>query len=245
MNSYARMLLLFAAAAAFLNGCDREKRLIDPSVEPDTTFFQDGVTNGGAYYGTTDAVIKDGPVWDILNGNFGRAKLDTIGYSLLGSSLYERRYLVRMEVLIPECAEVLSAKLTLRIEEGTPGAITLRAYEAAVPAVIPGTWFEGSGMTGSGVSWATVDGTASWDAPEGGGDYLLPYLDEQTVSGDTSVTFDLDPDMVFGWLQDPGVNHGVIIIYGGAAGESFLMVSEREASELSERPRLEVIYRPG
>ena len=238
------LLCLVSAGTALLLACCSDGPTAPP--EPDTlrAVFRDGTDPFGGYYGTRDAVIKDGPSPALYLTNFGTRPLDTLGVVDLAGSLYERRLLVRFDLSsISSCAEVVEAALTLHVMPEDTAALELLAFEATVPGLVPLSWAEGTGGFQQGVSWTTVDGTASWNSE--GGDFFLSAMDARTVRGDSSVTFELDGGTVRSWIVEPGTNHGVLVMDGGGAGERFLRVNMREAADPSRRPRLVIRYRPG
>lgn len=203
--------------------------------------FQDGVHPYETYFGTRDAVIKDGPKPEFVEGNFGAAVLDTLGTVYTGSDYYERRLLVRMDLSgLSGCSAVLDARLTLRIESQLADSLVLEAYEVEVPQVIPGSWEEGPGGRLEGVSWLTADGAKDWLMP--GGDILYPPVDTQTVRADSVITFSLPGGLVLRWFREPSSNHGVLIKAAGTADERFVLVHSRESNTVAYRPRLEILY---
>jgi hypothetical protein len=203
--------------------------------------FQDGIHPYGTYFGTRDAVIKDGPKPEFVFGNFGAAVLDTLGTVYAGNDYYERRLLVRMDLSdLSGCAAVLDARLTLHIESQLVDSLVLEAYEVEVPPVIPGSWEEGTGGLYGGVSWNAADGAVPWSTP--GGDVAYPPVDTQTVRADSVVTFSLPGGLVLRWIHAPLSNHGVLIKAAGTSGERFVLVHSRESRTPTYRPRLEILY---
>ena len=164
-----------------------------------------------------------------------------VGSVQLPDALYERRYIIKMDLSYAAgCLRVLEARLILRIDQGTAGALTLNAHEVDVPALIIGSWPEGSGALASGVSWHAVDGVTPWDTE--GGDYLPEILDHVTVDADTTAVLSLPTDLVYGWIVRPATNHGLIIRASGTVGESYRLVHTRESAVPAYRPRLELEY---
>jgi len=242
MNRAAASLTLALAITA---GCSSQSsRLTDTNPPQGDTVriaFQDGISPAPAYNGTRDALLKDGPIWEIRNGNFGTIASDTLGSVELPDTPYERRYIIKMDLsYVVGCLRVLEARLILRIDQGTTGALTLNAHEVVVPALITGSWPEGSGTLASGVSWHAVDGVTPWDTE--GGDYLPEILDYVTVGTDTVATLSLPTDLVHEWIVQPASNHGLIIRASGTVDESYRLVHTREAAVPAYRPRLELEY---
>jgi hypothetical protein len=224
--------------AAFA-GCGSDDQLA-PAPGSDTirAAFQDGVSPSASYHGTADAVLKNDPDTAAANVNFGSAPSDTLGSILLSTAFYERRLIIRMDISsITDCSAVVSARLSIRVTPPTPDSITLEAH------LINKQWTEGSGGIANGVSWSTIDGTAPWTL--GGGDFYSSVLDEQTVSGDSVVTFSLSPALVMEWIQAPSSNHGIIIKTTDVSRERYAIVFQREYSGGARRPRLEIAYLPG
>lgn len=203
--------------------------------------FQDGTHPYDTYFGTRDAVIKNGPVPGLINGNFGAEPIDTVGIVHAGAGYYERRLLVRMDLSgFSGCSAVIDARLSLRIESDITDSLVLEMYEVVVPPAIPGSWAEGTGDLFAGVSWCTVDGAAPWTTP--GGDFPDVVLDAQTVRDDSTVTFSLPGGLVLSWVQKSSTNHGIIIRARDNAGERFVLVHLRESSTPAYRPKLELLY---
>ncbi len=214
-----------------------------PPTEQDTLTiaFQDGAEPTTSYFGTRDAVIKDGPAPEFYHSNFGGALHDTLGIVYLGSDYYERRLLIRMDVSdLKGCSSVLDARLSLRIESDLADSLVLKLYEAVVPPSLPGSWVEGTGGLFAGVSWYEADGATPWNTP--GGDFSYLPLDEQTVRADTTVTFSLPGMLVLNWIRLPYTNNGVIIKARRAGGERYLLVHLRESTTAAYRPRLDLVY---
>lgn len=231
-----------ALAGLLLAGCGRDEGVIKlPPYEPPdtlTTVFRDGISPDSLYDGTRDAVLKDGPTAEIVYGNSGDAETDTFGTVLLGDYYYERRLVLRMDLSgITDCAKVTAVRLTLRLEREDKAPLTMYVYRIVLPEWMPSSWVEGAG---TGVSWVTMDGTAPWVSE--GGDYENILLDTRTVSSDTSVTFALPGSLALNWIQEPGDNHGVIIMSPVKWEESFTLVHMRESAAPEKRPRLEVKY---
>lgn len=225
-------------------GCGEDSGLPPPqNSERDTleVTFQDGVDPYGAYFGTRDAVIKNGPKPEFIDGNFGAVALDTLGTVFTGSDYYERRLLVRMDLSdLSGCSAVLDARLTLRIESQLVDSLVLEAYEVEVPQVIPGSWKEGTGGLFEGVSWRAADGVTPWLTP--GGDIPYAPVDEQTVRADSVVTFSLPGALVLRWIRNPSSNHGVLIKASYTTGERFVLAYLRESNTAADRPMLEILY---
>jgi hypothetical protein len=227
--------------AAILNGCSGNETTA-PAPDTITVAFRDGVDPSQNYYGTRDAMLKDGPTTELLNGNFGYMDIDTLGTVTLGAELFERRMILKFDLSpITDCASVYSASLTLSISREDTSGITLAVYEATVPPAIPASWTEGLGGVAAGVSWQTVDGSYLWVSE--GGDYLLPVMDIEPVGGDTTVTFELPADRVRRWIGYPYTNHGVLIRPLDNDEETFFRVYMRESVMPSLRPELIVRYR--
>jgi len=225
-------------------GCGDDSGLPPPQYPDRDTLevaFQDGVHPYETYFGTRDAVIKDGPSPAFINGNFGAEPRDTLGVVRAGSGYYERRLLVRMDLSgLSGCSAVIDARLSLRIESDLADPLVLEVYEVEVPPANPASWTEGTGELFAGVSWSTVDGTAPWVTA--GGDYAIAMLDAQTVHADTAVTFALPGPLVLAWIKEPSTNHGVIIRARDTGDERYVLVHLRESSIAADRPKLELLY---
>ncbi len=233
--------LILAAAAALLGGCGNDTTAPGDS-QIVTAVFRDGADPTPDYYGTRDAVIRNGPTWDVRAGNAGRAAVDTLGSVEAGRELYGHRMLIRFNLTsITSCETVTGAFLTLHVEpRESRDPIRLEAWEATVPPLYPGSWVEG--YFDEGVSWLYVDEQVTEWANEGG-DHLAK-MDTVEVYGDETVTFELDPAVVEKWIKSPAENDGVLIIPETGTRDSFLLVHMRE-SEPSSRPELLVRYIKG
>jgi len=235
-----------AAAVSFclaaLAGCGDDEVSPSPDADAIHMAFQDGVSPSAAYNGTSDAVIKDDPDAGSDNVNFGSSPSDTLGAVLLSTALYERRFIVRMDISsITNCSAVISARLSIRVRPPAPDSLTLEAHPVNLPTWKP--WVEGYGGPANGISWSTIDGQAPWLSP--GGDFLSSIIGEKTVSSDSIVTFSLSPALVMGWIKTPASNHGIVIKTTDISRERYAIVFEREYGVASRRPRLEIAYRPG
>jgi hypothetical protein len=240
-------MLILMLLLAPLWACCEENRIIRPEPQQGdtlTVIFRDGESPEPAYSGTRDAILKDGNDFETTNGNFGHVKNDTIGSVYLADNLYERRLIIRFDISqITSCAWVYSADLSIGIEAGAHGAIVLEAYEVVVPDVLPGSWIEGSGIMGEGVSFHSADGVAPWSNP--GGDFVPILLDEATVSSDSVVTFSLPGALALHWIRYPDENHGIIIRGRYTAEERYGIVHTRESDDPDRRPSLRIEYLQG
>jgi hypothetical protein len=227
--------------------CCENNRIIQPeppSVDTVTVVFRDRQSPDPDYAGTRDAILKNGNDFEITNGNFGNVKSDTLGTVYLADNLYERRLIVRFDISsVTGCSWVYSADLSISIVPDTRGTIVLEAYEVDVPDIMPGSWLEGSGIIGKGVSYHSADGVVPWSNP--GGDYVPKLLDAVTVSGDSVVTFSLPGALAYHWILYPGENHGVIIKSRYTDEESYRIVRMRESDSLELRPALRIEYLKG
>ncbi len=235
--------LLFSALIA---GCSDGDRVVDPAQQDTVTVaFQDLVSPSIVYAGTSDAILKDGPATQFRNGNFGAVSSDTIGAVRLGSAVYSRRLILRMDLSsIKNCSRVIRATLTIHTTPPEHGSVLLGAF--LVSSEASDAWIEGIGGLGAGVSWTTVDGGVPWKTE--GGDFDRWRLDVESAATDTTYTFTLPAHAVLGWINDPRSNHGVIILSPGPATAdtgSWTTVFMREHQEARLHPRLEIAYVPG
>ena len=245
-SSGSRRALLLGAIifSAFAAGCSETDRGVNP-VRQDTltVAFQDLVSPSTSYAGTSDAILKDGPATQFRNGNFGAVPYDTIGGVRLGSSFYERRLILRMDISsIKNCSKVIRATLAIRVVPPAPDSLTLGAC-IVLPAARD-AWVEGIGGLGAGVSWTTVDGGVPWTYE--GGDFDPAPLDVRTVrSADSACVFTLPPQAVLGWIRNPESNHGMIVrsLERRLAARTTVFTREHESAGL--HPRLEIVYLTG
>lgn len=242
MRRPSLLLLIILLNLLALTGCD-DNTIITPRL-PDTVrvSFQDGALPSTLYHGTADAVLKNGPTNDLRNGNFGAALSDTVGTAALPYDLFERRLVIRMNLTsITNCSQVLSARLSIHLAPGASAGLILEAHKIIRPDYAP--WTEGFGGVAAGVSWTTIDGSAPWSAD--GGDFDGAVIDQKTISGDTVVTFSLNPSLVRGWIAKPASNHGVVIKTADASTELAAIAYFRENSMATRRPRLDITYLSG
>jgi hypothetical protein len=239
------LILAAAAAAAMLACCGCESSSTGPGGDPDsvTVVFRDGAEPLPTYLGTSDAVIKDGPGYLARSGNYGHRTVDTLGVIDIGGSLYEQRMLVRFDLSsITDCGSVTGAFLTIRVTPAdTNRTVILDAWEATVPETYPRSWVEGT-ATSDGVSWLYLDGVSDWTAE--GGD-VLEMMDSREIRTDTTVTFELDPARVEGWIKTPWRNHGVLLRPRTSGQAAFLYAYMRESGDVALRPELLVYYLKG
>jgi len=97
---------------------------------------------------------------------------------------------------------VKAARLALaRLDLGDemPGEIEVR--------LVGESWTEGTGMSGSGASWSTRDGTIAWTQPGGTTTLSLASLTPPA----TMLEVALDPAIVQGWIDLAANNDGVSI----------------------------------
>jgi hypothetical protein len=235
--------LILSAVAA---GCSDTDRIVDPAGQDTLTVaFQDLVSPSTLYVGTSDAILKDGPATQFRNGNFGVVPCDTIGAVRLGSALYARCLILKMNISsIKNCSKVIRATLTIYIVPAIPNSLLFGAFR-----VLPATtdaWVEGIGGLGAGVSWMTVDGGVPWTAE--GGDCDDEPLDQELAGDDSTCTFTLPPQVVLDWIKDPQSNHGVVIRKIGPATVetgAWTTVFMREYASARLHPRLEIMYFSG
>lgn len=240
---WVHSILSAAAALAVLAGIGCESSSTGPGeTDTVTVVFRDGSSTLPAYFGTSDAVIRNGPYYATRNGNYGTRPVDTLGVVDIGGSLYEQRMLVRFDLTsITDCGSVISAILTLSVTpEDTNRTVWLDAWEATVPEIFPSSWVEG--FLDGGVSWVTLDGVSEWTNE--GGD-VLELIDSREVKADTVVTFELDPIRVQTWIKREWKNHGVLLRPRTSGEEAFLHVYMRENAAAALRPGLHIIYIKG
>lgn len=236
-----KTILILFLFAFFALGCSDDNPY-DPSDLIELT-FQDGVDPDPSYDGTRDAVMKDGPVSDIYNGNFGTSPLDTLGLVEMGGELFERRLIIRMDLSeISSCAAVHEATITLSLTPASGDTLILEAYEVLEPARRE-TWDEGVGGVGEGVSWATYDGSNAWDDP--GGYIGAEPVFSDTVTTDSLLTVVVPNDLALRWIKYPSTNHGLIIRSVTTQRETFRLVQMRESASPASRPRFFLTYEKG
>ena len=242
-----RLPMLLASSVCLLafTCCSDDEHIVSPppsSPETLSVSFQDGVLPDASYGGTRDAMLKNGPSYQFRNGNFGAMPFDTLGSVLLGTALYERRVIIKMDLSrITDCSRVLSASLSMRLIPPAPDSMLIEVNR--VDLMNWQNWLEGAGGVFGGVSWTTLDGTAPWVTE--GGDLDPTALDQETVLSDSTVTFALPPALVRNWITNPATNHGVIVRGAQPAGGGSVIVFMRESDRVAWRPRIDVTYLAG
>ncbi len=240
--------MLFVFAAFLICGCSEDENGLpyQPS-EPDTlsVSFRDGSQPYPAYFGTRDAVIKDGPGISIRCANFGSVEADTAGLVELPEGLFERRLVIRFDLsLITSCQQVIEARLSLSVDPSPGDTVTFFAYRVNAPAELPDSWVEGDGHGEwnpvTGVCWDYASETSQWSRP--GGDYYTPRLTAQSAAEDSVLTFGLPPALIEEWIGTPGANDGIIIMTPETTEEKSRVIYSRENPRLDLRPLLFIKY---
>ncbi|UCF04182.1 MAG: hypothetical protein JSV33_09525 [bacterium] len=240
-----RLCLAAILAAIFLApGCSSDEGIINlPPGTGDTVLvsFRDGMSPYPEYFGTRDAVLKDGPISVLRDGNFGHVDFDTLGSVFLAQSYYERRMILRFDLTpVIGCLSVLEAKVSVHVKSDCTDQIVVEAYEVILPPGYSESWPEGTGGIGGGISWLTIDGSAPWNHP--GGDVTPILLDETTIQCDSVITLTLPNNLVFRWIESPQDNHGILIRTRNTAIESFRLLYLRESADAALRPMLWLKY---
>jgi hypothetical protein len=242
--SLATTLAAVCTTVFLTAGCSSDEGIVSlPPGTGDTVIvsFRDGLAPYPGYIGTRDAVLKDGPLGTLRNGNFGNVGSDTLGSVFLAQSYYERRMILRFDLSpVTGCLSVLDAKVSVHVESDCRDQIIVEAYEVVLPPGYSESWPEGTGGIGGGITWLTIDGAAPWNNP--GGDFEPGPLDETTVQCDLVVTLTLPNDLVFGWIESPQDNHGIIIRTRPTTIESFRLLHLRESTDVDLRPMLSLKY---
>lgn len=234
-----RIAILGLTVAVIASCANDEITYPTGSRDTSTVIFKDGLSPYQGYDGTRDAIIKNGPGNDFRNRCYGTEPMDTLGFSFLAGSFYERRLVVEMDLsIISDCAEVLSAVLSISVNGAGIDTITLAAHRILRPTY--SSWVEGRNGLQTGVSWLTVDGAESWYSE--GGDFDSAALDVCRIAGDTVVSFSLPAWLVRTWISSPESNHGILVRCIDPPSSRFAIAYLRETPLESRRPQLKLVY---
>jgi hypothetical protein len=165
------------------------------------------------------------------------------------SANYRRRGLIRFDVAaaLPVGAIVRQVELALVLTPSNPQPIEIGLDRVLVD------WGEGesSASGGSGAPAAPGDATwihtfyddAFWSTP--GGDFIAEASAQREVGDAGEIVWESTPAAVSdvqAWLDDPGSNHGWLLLGDESAPTSSKRFASREAEDSSTRPRLVVDY---
>jgi hypothetical protein len=143
----------------------------------------------------------------------------------------------RLSDAIPQGADIQSAELYLHTGDSAAMNCMIGVYE------VYEFWWEGSQDEAPGYSnWNLRDDQIPWTTP-GAGSGSRSDNSMATIAGagtDQAVTIDIPPDVVQGWVDDPGSNNGVALVTWNTCFGWFM---SSEASSGSQRPRLTVTYK--
>jgi predicted peptidase len=188
-----------------------------------TVTFQQGVSPSG-YDGA-----RDTDMWNSSLANRGGNP------ELWVSSDGLRRELLRFDLSqhIPQGARVVSAALTLHMNESTSMNITLQGYRVLQPWADEANWQQAQ----TGVPWALpgCDGGSRSDT-------AAFQVQTPRASGDVSITAAALADLVQVWVDDPSTNQG-LLLKGALPGATIVCkFASCEAISTAFRPRLVVSY---
>ncbi|MBC7262836.1 MAG: DNRLRE domain-containing protein [Chloroflexi bacterium] len=186
-----------------------------------TITFRNGVCPNSGYTGTVDTYIAV----DLYNHE-GETVLNVANNG-------GRRALLRFDLSqhIPATAVILGARLTLRVNYATgSGNTIIKSYQ------ILRHWEPQE------VRWEYASEGVPWGSPgcNSSEDRSMSPSFSVNVTAPGEYTWDVT-DMVQLWVNDPAVNHGVILIGEGSGGSvTWAFASSESALEI--RPRLQVVY---
>ncbi len=192
-------------------------------------FFQQGVAPYGAYAGCADAEIMSMS----KNGNTGGTYPLVLADSNLGRSLFkfDVSYLPGSTVIVDKAYLILTSTFY-----HTLAVTNARAYK------VTSAWDEGTGtggQTGDGVTWISRTASAMW--VNQGGDYDVTSVGGSVNGplGITQIAIPVNPQVVQEWIDNPGLNYGIIVI----CDEASMQYYTKDYFINTLRPKLAVYYR--
>jgi len=199
--------------------------------------FQNGVAPYASYNGEEDNTIVEYTPDD----NYGTCSTISFGfYNVPIDFLY--RSLIRFDVtpIIPADATVVKAYITINVFTINGEGNTLMAYTAEKD------WAEGVGTCSSGTltgsTWNNYTTATAWS--QAGGDYDTAVAGEsEKISGNGSVTFEINPAVVQGWLSNPSQNTGLLLKGKNETTLGLVSLNSGNSATLENRPKLTVYYR--
>jgi hypothetical protein len=167
------------------------------------------------------------------------------------SANYRRRGVIRFDVAaaLPAGAIVRRVELALTATPSNPQPIEIGLHRVLAD------WGEGESSASGGSGAPSAPGDATWihtfydDAfwESAGGDFAAEASAEREVGDAGEIVWDSTPAAVAdvqAWLDDPGSNHGWLLLGDESAPTSSKRFASREAEDESARPQLVVDYEP-
>ncbi|HEX2669999.1 MAG TPA: DNRLRE domain-containing protein, partial [Polyangiaceae bacterium] len=226
---------LLALAGVISGACGQTPALeSEPGVSRErlTTTFRVGEAG---YTGADDVTISNQSGG---NGATDRSATQVLTWKKTGSDAYEISALIRFNNLaLPAGSQVTAAQLTLTFENWWTG-FTLRGY------YLKNAW---NAAASAPLGWLNRDTGLTWATPgaKGSGTDLVSGKSFSNATwvgnGDEVKTFDLDPAVVQGWLDNPATNQGVLLV-NNESDDKYLRIYSSEDSVVSRRPRLSISY---
>ncbi len=172
------------------------------------------------------------------NGVTDRSAGQLLSWKKSGTDAYEIMSFIRFNALaLPPGSQVTSAQLTLTFENWWTG-FTLRGY------YLKNAWNAASGAS---LGWLNRDTGLTWDTPgaKGSGTDIVAGKSfsnsSWTGNGDEVRTFDLDPSIVQGWVDNPATNQGIVLV-NNESDDKYLRIYSSEDPTVSRRPLLSITY---
>ncbi|MCZ6535030.1 MAG: DNRLRE domain-containing protein [Chloroflexi bacterium] len=202
--------------------------VINLSPSKDNTIYEDAA---GSFSNGAGSHIFAG------NNNGGRARRAVIAFDIAGD--------------IPAGSTIQNVTLILRMSRTRAGPETIKLHR------LQADWGEGtsnaSANEGNGAVSTSEDATwvhrffnsGSWTSP--GGDFSSASSASTSVGGSGSYTWGSTAQLVAdvqGWLDDPSINFGWIVIGNEAASQTAKRFDSRENGTSANRPVLTVTYTP-
>ncbi|MFO0966215.1 MAG: Calx-beta domain-containing protein [Gemmataceae bacterium] len=161
-------------------------------------------------------------------------------YQTTGSGAYTMEGLVRFGNLgIPAGVTVSSAKLTLSVDTWDANP-TIRGYYVLAPwSAAPGASAGQIGWLhrGNGGDWVTPGALGQGSDVVAGKSFVLSGI---RAVGAQSITIDLDPAVIQGWIDNPGADQGILLVNESAG--KIVRINASENATASLRPKLSVTY---
>ena len=209
--------------------------VVPPVVPPSGTtgkkaVFQQGVNGYVSGMGTAISDLYTSYSW---NGGHGVNFADN-GTLLLKNTDTEIRPLLEFANLtIPGLNSVVSAQLTLTVTSWVKqGPVT--GYYLNQPWATSANW---SNRTATN-TWAAPGASADGVDRFAGVTFTIPQL---SAAGVQTITINLDPAVVNGWLHTPASNNGIILVESKVGG-GVSNIASHTAATVSTRPMLTITY---
>ncbi|MFO0756309.1 MAG: DNRLRE domain-containing protein [Byssovorax sp.] len=206
----------------------------DPTI-PVTVSFQDGVDG---YTSEVDLTIttQSQAAYNGMNGNTFRSSTMAVQDTSASGGFIGEGLLRFDNLALPPGAKVLSASLTLNVTTYTVGLSITGRY-------LNTFWNQAAPQYK--IGWINRDSNLLWATPGAAGEGTdlvasKSFTVDGFVSGANQVkTIALDPDVVRGWINNPGSNYGILL--KSNAGKNGQVTSSFDTN-IARHPKLTIVY---